>query len=44
MEIIAILLTIVMGIFAYVGFIVNEERRQGKPIPLIWEKEFWNRP
>jgi hypothetical protein len=35
------LLILFMIFMAYVGTVVSEEQRQGKHIPLIWEKEFW---
>ena len=28
-------------IVVYIQIIVEEERRQGKHIPLFWEKDFW---
>ena len=37
--IIGILLTIGAGIFAYGSCHIAEEQRQGKRIPLFWEKE-----
>ena len=33
-----ILLVIAMGLFAYIGTHIQEERRQKKHIPLPWEK------
>ena len=35
----AAVLTVFAGLFAYVSFHVNEEQRQGKRIPLFWEKK-----
>lgn len=37
--IMGMLFTVIMGIFAYGSFHVAEEQRQGKRIPLFWEKE-----
>ena len=28
-----------MGLFAYVGVHMSEEKRQGKSLPMFWEKE-----
>ena len=30
---------LVMGLFAYVGIHMSEEKRQGKSLPMFWEKE-----
>ena len=30
-------------IVVYIQTIVEEERRQGKHIPLFWEKDFWEK-
>jgi len=35
------LFLMIMGSMVYVGIVISEEKRQGKHIPLIWEKEFW---
>lgn len=36
--IIGILACIIMGLFTYIGVHIQEERRQGNHIPLLWEK------
>jgi|TARA_B100000282_G_C31661023_1_gene457526 hypothetical protein len=35
--IIGLLFVIGSGLFAYLTFHINEERKQGRTIPLIWE-------
>ncbi len=37
--IIGLLFVIGSGLFAYMAFHINEERKQGKRIRLIWEKK-----
>ena len=32
-----------MALFAYVSSVVVEEQKRGKRIPLIWEREFWDK-
>ena len=37
--IIGIIVVITMAFFVYIGLHINEEKRQGKGLPLFWEKE-----
>jgi len=37
--IIGLPILLVMGLFAYVGVHMSEEKRQGKSLPMFWEKE-----
>lgn len=39
MEIFGFVMCIIMGFFCYMSCHLNEERRQGKRIPLFWEKK-----
>jgi hypothetical protein len=39
--IITLVITTVMGIGVYIQAVMEEEKRKGKRIPLIWEKDFW---
>jgi len=39
--IITIIVSVVMAIGVYVMAVMEEEKRKGKRIPLIWEKDFW---
>ena len=36
-----IVFLMIMGTMVYIGIVISEEKRQGKYIPLIWEKDFW---
>lgn len=35
----AVVITVFAGLFAYVSFHVNEEQKQGRRLPLFWEKK-----
>ena len=37
--IIGIIVFIAMALFVYVGLHISEEKKQGKDLPLFWEKE-----
>jgi hypothetical protein len=41
---IGLILVLIGAIFVYVQTVVLEETKQRKRIPLIWEKDFWNKP